>query len=54
LVGERGPEAIIPLGSGLMGGITININGDVTGEEIVRKVRDGLLKLKARNATTGL
>jgi hypothetical protein len=35
-------------------GITVNINGDVTGEEVVRKVRDGLLKLKARNATTGL
>jgi hypothetical protein len=37
-----------------MGGITININGDVTGLEVVRKVRDGLLKLKARNSTTGL
>jgi hypothetical protein len=36
------------------GGITININGDVTGEEVIRKVRDGLLKLKARNSTTGL
>jgi phage-related protein len=44
-------ESIVPAG---MGGITININGDVTGEEVVRKVRDGLLKLKARNATTGL
>jgi hypothetical protein len=37
-----------------MGGLTVIINGDVTGEEVVRKVRDGLLKLKARNATTGL
>jgi TP901 family phage tail tape measure protein len=36
------------------GGLTVNIYGDVTGEEVVRKVRDGLLKLKARNATTGL
>jgi hypothetical protein len=39
---------------GFGGGLTIIINGDVTGEEVVRKVRDGLLKLKARNATTGL
>lgn len=46
-------EHIIPADGGA-GGITITINGDVTGEEIVRKVRDGLLKLQARNATTGL
>jgi hypothetical protein len=43
-------ETISPAGSGL----TVIINGDVTGEEVVRKVRDGLLKLGARNATTGL
>jgi len=55
LVGEAGPEAIIPLSAaGMLGGLTVIINGDVTGEEVVRKVRDGLLKLKARNATTGL
>jgi hypothetical protein len=34
--------------------IHITINGDVTGEEVVRKVRDGLLKLGNRNAGTGL
>jgi hypothetical protein len=44
-------EKLVPAG---MGGLTVIINGDVTGEEVVRKVRDGLLKLKARNATTGL
>ena len=56
LVGEAGPEAIIPLDKAGMMGTTIvnNFYGDVTGEEIVRKVRDGLLRLKARNATTGL
>jgi TP901 family phage tail tape measure protein len=43
-------ETISPSGSGL----TVIINGDVTGEEIVRKVRDGLLKLGNRNAGTGL
>jgi TP901 family phage tail tape measure protein len=36
------------------GGITVVINGDVTGEEVVRKVRDGLLKLQRRNVTTGI
>jgi len=44
-------ETITPAGTG---GVTVIINGDVTGDEIVRKVRDGLLKLQARNATTGL
>jgi TP901 family phage tail tape measure protein len=43
-------ETISPSGSG----ITMNFYGDVTGEEIVRKVRDGLLKLGNRNAGTGL
>jgi hypothetical protein len=43
-------ETISPAGSGL----TVIINGDVTGEEIVRKVRDGLLKMGKRNAGTGL
>jgi len=46
-------ETVIPKDGGV-GGLTVIINGDVTGEEVVRKVRDGLLKLKARNATTGL
>ena len=48
-------ETVIPAGAGA-GGITIvnHFHGDVTGEEIVRKVRDGLLRLQARNATTGL
>jgi TP901 family phage tail tape measure protein len=44
-------ETLVPAGGG---GLTVIINGDVTGEEVVRKVRDGLLKLKARNSTTGL
>lgn len=56
IIGEAGPEAVIPLDK--LGGfgtvINLTINGDVTGEEIVRKVRDGLLKLGARNGTTGL
>jgi hypothetical protein len=54
VVGEAGPEAIIPLDKAGMGGVTVIINGDVTGEEIVKKVRDGLLKVGNRNAGTGL
>jgi hypothetical protein len=55
LAGEAGVERV-DIGPGGGGGMTIvnHFHGDVTGEEIVRKVRDGLLKLKARNATTGL
>jgi len=46
-------ETVVPAGAG-MASIVININGDVTGEEVVRKVRDGLLRLTARNGSTGL
>ena len=43
MVGEAGPEAIIPLDQmGSMGGVSVTINGDVSGEEIVEKVARGL------------
>jgi len=42
--GEAGPEAIIPLNKmGAMGGITINIYGDVSGQELVSKVQEGIM-----------
>lgn len=45
LVGEAGPEAIIPLSKmGGMGGITINVYGDVSGSELVEKVKDALMR----------
>jgi hypothetical protein len=45
LVGEAGPEAIIPLNkAGAFGGLTINIYGDVSGEEIIDKVGDGIMR----------
>jgi hypothetical protein len=47
-------ETVIPKDGGMGTTVNLTINGDVTGEEVVRKVRDGLLKLKARNTTTGL
>jgi len=44
-IGEAGPEAVIPLNKAGMLGTTINItiNGDVSGEELVQKVRDGIM-----------
>jgi len=56
VVGERGPEAIVPLGKAL-GGMTVNITvqGTVIAErDLAISIRDELLKLKARNVTTGL
>ena len=38
VVGEAGPEAIIPLNKAGMMGVTIIVNGDVSGEELVDKV----------------
>ena len=47
MVGERGPEAIVPLGrngTGI-GGITININGDIYGlDDLNRKVAAAVRK----------
>jgi type III secretory pathway component EscR len=45
LIGEAGPEAIIPLSkAGGLGGVTVNIYGDVTGTEIIEKVKEGLMR----------
>jgi hypothetical protein len=45
LIGEAGPEAVVPLGrGGMMGGITINIAGSVISEnDLVETVRRGLI-----------
>ena len=46
VIGEAGSEAVVPLNkqSGFGGGTTINItiNGDVSGEELIEKVKDSL------------
>jgi tape measure domain-containing protein len=46
LIGEAGPEAIIPLSQarGLGGGVTVNVYGDVTGMELVQRVKDELMR----------
>ena len=58
LVGEAGPEAIIPLdrvgefGFGKGINVNITINGDVSGEDIVEKIGDKLVNLiKLHTAT---
>lgn len=59
VVGEAGPELFVPNTSGrivpngatgtLAGGVTVIINGDVTGDEIVERVRQGLLRINQFN-----
>ena len=46
LVGEAGPEAIIPLSqAGNLGGnVTVNVYGDVTGQEIIDFVKESLMR----------
>lgn len=41
----RQPNAVAMAGSVGSGGVTIIINGDVSGEEIITKVREGLLRV---------
>ncbi len=50
MIGEHGPEAVVPLSGGFGGDITLQIDGQM----LARITRDQLLKLAARNATTGL
>ena len=47
LIGEAGPEAVIPLGRGRGGGVTINLYGDVYGgggqqfaDEVIRALTE--------------
>jgi hypothetical protein len=63
IVGEAGPELFVPNAGGTIntassratmaaaggGGPVVNIYGDVTGDEVVRKVREGLLRIDFYN-----
>ncbi len=48
LIGEAGPEAIVPLnrmaGAGI-GGLTINVYGDITGQDLIDRVGEELMKM---------
>ena len=44
MVGEAGPEAIIPLNQmGSMGGVTVNVYGDVSGRDLIETVKRGII-----------
>ena len=47
MIGESGPEAVVPLGSGGFGGgsITINVQGSVISEgDLVAQIRNAILQ----------
>jgi len=55
LIGEAGPEAVVPLGAGGMGGnVTVNVYGTVVTEnQLIDAVHNGLLR-KQRRTPLGL
>lgn len=57
MIGEAGPEAVVPLNKRNnpmygQGGLTIIVNGDVSGEELIEKVGEGIMN-KLRMNTQG-
>ena len=56
LIGERGPEAVIPLSKmGNMGGITVNINGGLsTSADIGRAVVDSIRSFNRANGPAAI
>ncbi len=55
MIGESGPEAVIPLGQGGMGGgthLTVNVEGSVIAEaDLTEMIQTQLIKVKRRNAS---
>lgn len=58
MIGERGPEAIVPLAAGAAGGIGnvyVRVEGSIwQTEDLADAIREQLLLIKDRNVTTGL
>jgi len=56
MIGEAGPEAVVPLNkSGSMGTtVNITVNGDVSGEELVQKVSEGIMQTLRLNQRLAL
>lgn len=52
MIGERGPEAVIPLNRlGMMGGITVNVAGSVVAEDdLIETIRRGLVRSQRNGA----
>ena len=54
LIGERGPEAVIPLGAGIGGDTFVfNIGGVIAERDLISKIREEFLRIKSRNTSTG-
>ena len=54
LLGERGPEAVVPLGDGGLGQIVVNVYGSVLTEgDLIEAIHAGLLRKQGRNASLG-
>jgi len=54
MIGEAGPEAVIPLGQGGMGttNLTVNVEGSVIAEaDLTEMIQTQLIKVKRRNAS---
>ncbi len=45
MIGEAGPEAVVPLNKGFNTGSVINItvNGDISGQDLIQKISDGIM-----------
>lgn len=61
LVGERGPELFVPRSGGTIipngaggGGVTVIVNGDVSGDELLARVQDGIMNLLRINTRLAL
>ena len=56
VLGERGPEAVVPLGTGMAGTIVnVTVQGSVWAEQdLAEAIRNQLLLVKDRNVNTGL
>jgi hypothetical protein len=51
LIGESGAEAVVPLGRGGFGGLTINISGNsfIGREGIAEKIGNDIIRVLKRN-----
>ena len=59
IVGERGPEMIIPRSSGTVlpngaGGVTVNVFGDVSGRDLVERVQQAIMGQLSNNVQLAL
>lgn len=55
MIGEKGPEAVVPLGSRMGSTVNITVQGSVIAErDLAETIREEFLKIKGRNYSFGL